>query len=176
MSDVTARVLGACAAPVASLNLAHCVHITHVGVAALAPLKSTLTALDLTGCFRVGDDGVDAVLRLTGVCTLPPYTCAGACESMRCVAPLIRSPTHMCAGWGEGRAARAFTSGDVEGDGRWTSSPGNGSSSGRHTHCAGPARVPRGACIVLNCTDVLGAIRANRDSGGRVSPRPPTRV
>lgn len=66
VSDVTARVLGQCACPVAALNLAHCVLVTHHGVAALAPLASSLTSLDLTGCFRVGDDGVSAVLQLTG--------------------------------------------------------------------------------------------------------------
>jgi hypothetical protein len=66
VSDVTARVLGQCASPVATLNLAHCVFISHHGVAALAPLARSLTSLDLTGCFRVGDDGMPAVLQLTG--------------------------------------------------------------------------------------------------------------
>ena len=69
VSDATARVLGECAAPVTRLNLAHCVLVTHHGVAALAPLARSLTCLDLTGCFRVGDDGVSAVLQLTRACS-----------------------------------------------------------------------------------------------------------
>lgn len=62
--------------PLVTLNLNGCVKLSHQGLACLACFASTVTLLDLTGCFRVGDEGVPALLQFTGAHATPPIRVA----------------------------------------------------------------------------------------------------